>query len=328
MTGHGESGIIETMYFSSSDYGPISYSKLNQVLQEFLGLGEGSRAFWSSSSFEVVYQVLRSLSDVQMVKKSIGVLTFSDPILHPLGARWMREGFKVKNFKSLEAEAILSWIEENKKSLLCMVASEVDLVTGEIFVLDFLKDKLQELEIPLILLQTGPRFLRGDAQDKVISLYQARPNFVIGRYSEKLKMGLQLQEYSVQPFQRLAALLASLDKEIENQTVIQSFEASLQLWGTAFFPMEKTTRLFDRAVIVLNGVRGVALAQMLPQLESYFVSACNLGSLKYFTWLHEQGVSAEQMANLLIVPLKSMTPDLPKILKDGYLEIQKLQQSL
>ncbi|MDZ4677574.1 MAG: hypothetical protein SGI74_08695 [Oligoflexia bacterium] len=98
--------------------------------------------------------------------------------------------------------------------------------------------------------------------------------------------------------------------QTEDKTLVQRFEKDLSksLNNTVVLLPDACARIFDRAVLFINGVNGDALLHKLKELgfETMTGAACSWNSPYLNNWLPPTGISIEMVQTSLIVPLKTL----------------------
>lgn len=85
---------------------------------------EGSHLHWQPNVMLSTYEAVRGWGELFLHRKTVVFIEGRDPFLAQLSQRLVREGFKLKSFKASEKEALLQFIVEQQKTILCVLYTE------------------------------------------------------------------------------------------------------------------------------------------------------------------------------------------------------------
>lgn len=294
---------------------------------EELFLADGAVRFYKN--FEVsLTEAIRSLTQVFPHKKAYAFIRGTYPEVASLSVGLSKEGFLGQEWNLNQIENV-----EFKKDLLFAVIPEDDPLTGEIFEIEKLCEKLEEKKIFSI------RISSHLFKHKRLKLApnSCRICFLGGGFSmtllgQRFKLENFLLAPAVWSHNDVSQVRSLLKPETVQEELVRHFE-SKEFDGSKPLLAPGTSRIFDRAAIFWNDLDSSAIRDLIIEDPQWKVRAhliestspCRWTEPRQLEWLHLRGYSPDQVRGCLVVHHSLLTPEFEDVLKKSCLEIRRLQ---
>lgn len=308
---------------------PTAWDDLNDKLQKSWGLNERLLCFCGSR--HALYEITRSLSQFMTHKKSVGMITGLSPLFHDQLPLYARDGIEVTKRSYKDPSSLSEWVESLNKDTNFVVFAADHPITGELFAgADELETLLTSKRIFSVKIHHRPRQI----QDRACGPYSVHIHaYEVGRAVALLgaryrapHLAAHLMSWNPKEFLDLKIEIAREDKE-----AVLAFEANFPQSSRVLLPGE--SRVFDRAVVVFEGVNADALlgkvSRLLPpelQAEMFTSNPCRWGLSRLFQTWWEPSPSNEVLSGLCVFSLNVLnTKNFANLLKTSYEELQAEQ---
>jgi hypothetical protein len=276
-------------------------------------------------------ELTRSVAQLHPHKRSIAVLGPQPPPLKEIVKGFSGEGFAVQELpvsfmKPDEAVLNDAW-EKLKKDTLFVLGSAAEPLTGALYPFDWVRREAPKKQM-FSLIYYSP-----DALKKKFVLPETPWEGMVADplWDEEHTLSLVLKgercqgegllwgtaHFSEEGVQLLGdTLMVTMGEEIpqtEDKKLVQGFEQSIvkELKGTVTVLPENGARIFDRAVLFINGINGDSLLHKLKEegFDTATGAACSWNSPHLNNWLPPTGISIEMVQSSLLIPLKTLYKD-------------------
>jgi hypothetical protein len=290
-----------------------------------------------------VTEVTKSLAQLYAHKKTIAIITHTDPSFESVAVAFSQDEFQVKLITPEQAKEAATWIPLLDE-LLFVLASEDDPITGKLTDLEALNQAITGKRVFKILVSHEVHNWKTVSRPepfgiKILSLGSDRALLIGG---ERCKIQPQfapnlywVSESDAEIKNHLATLNASLD-EASAKTRVEKFEANLPHGFKTYFKAG-ANRVFDRAVFfhpefdglaVIEELSGTLQTQVAPigqesALET--TSACRWQSPRFQDWLIARGETDESTRGLVIASQDLIEKGLATHLETAARKIERLQ---
>jgi hypothetical protein len=302
--------------------------KQRQVLKEKLGVAADVGVDLAFDGVHALNDLCRSIANLHPHKRSIAVVAGQPPPLQKLISGFAGEGYSVQVLPASfneDGQAALSeaW-EKLKKDTLFVLSSVTEPLTGALYPTEWVRGEAGKKNIFSIL------YFSPDALKRGLQV-PANPweAFVLdplwdGDYTTALCLkGDRAKGDPVlwgEPHfsgQAMALLEKALPKGssgvqagLEDEKAVRDFEkkAVERLKGGVRLLHESCPRLFDRAVLFVEGVNGEALQKELEAqgVETHTGASCAWDDPHTNNWLPQLGITEEMVQSSILVPLSSL----------------------
>lgn len=293
-----------------------------------------------------VNDLARSLADLNPHKKSIAILGAQPSPVREVAIGLGKTGFVVQeipvSFSHFQLQSLSEAWEKLKKDTLFVLGAAVEPFTGALYPFDWIRTEASKKNIFSLIYQSP------DSLKKGLIVPRTPWEGVIADpfWGEEDTLALVLKgerchgesllwgdpHFSDQSVENLAETLSQGrgNKEIEpeDQPAIRSFEKKVResLSGVVKTLPDDCARLYDRAVLFVDGVNGDALCHALAQKkwEAFTSAACSWDDPHLNAWLPKLGFSPETAQSCLLVPLSVAKKE--GFYKDLLAEIDRLRK--
>ncbi len=276
-------------------------------------------------AFDVVHglnDLTRSLADLHPHKRSIAVLGAQPPPVAEIAMQFAGQGFSVQtipvSFLMMDEMALKTAWETLKKDTLFVLCSAVEPITGVIYPYDWIRHEAAKKNIFTLIYQSPDSLthgliipethFEGICADPLWGEASGLNLLLKGErcLGDKLLWGES--RYELEAIKKLEeALLKPLSTETEDKVAVIAFEDKLkmQLGAETHFLGDDIPRLYDRAVLFVDGVGGESLVYELKKnkIESFTGAACAWNNPHINSWLPQLGLTSQWVQSSLILPL-------------------------
>ncbi|MEY4617575.1 MAG: hypothetical protein RJB66_2535 [Pseudomonadota bacterium] len=251
-----------------------SWNETQSRCRYLLGIGDESiRCFPYQGVGHALIDILYGLKELWPTRKSIALSAYGSAVLKESVQGLVLSGVPQVVLESPQQENIDEWLNGLPKDLFAAVFVRDHSLTGEILTNDEELLKLNEKRIPHVEIQNGWAWSRAKnpqpfgIQIRVIDASKAVA--VLGSRIRLNNHSANLMNWS--DFEWEKPILESTVHHREAKDAIISFEQNIRNLhsGVRVYPFDARPRLFDRSLLVLDGVNGdFYLHELLKNLEA------------------------------------------------------------
>ena len=321
------------------------WNQHNKQLQQLLGLADDPRfavQIYTSIS-QALTEVCYSLSDLIPHKKTIAHFKNIGPDFDSVAVSLSKRELTIKNFSRDEISKP-EYLTGLSKELLLLVTSFDDPIVAARHDFSFLDEQLKEKKYFHIRLSNFLHFsesmrLPSHYEVLILSLSRDRTLVIAGERAKirpeiapKLNVNWQreLPLASISLYESTRNLNSNQTENLKqlaasNRAKVLAFELDLPKGISTFFRDE--TRVFDRSVLLCDGVDGLSMITKLSQLTGVnseqfeTTSLCRWQDARLFEYLYKQNHSPEALRGLIIIDVNLLNEDFKKTLAKIYSEL-------
>ena len=271
-------------------------------------------------------------------KKTIAIVENAEPALQEIAVGFSEEGYTVKTLKAADLANGAEWLAPIQNELLLVLFSQDDPITGRRYdgspIDQLLKDKrIFRVSVSHTVHEFEPIKRPELFEIRILSLTPGFSLLVAGeRYRVPPVIAPRLPWAHVDLTEPLSKVGSIRDSEKHKQAVL-NFESALPQGFTPFFA-QGDLRIFDRAVIVNEGMDGSAVIEHLGPIANYPAAAldtsspCRWNNTKYIDWLISRGEKPETVRGLVVIAAEALTEKTPEQLAAAAVKITQLQEGI
>ncbi len=319
------------------------WAQLNQTYRQALGLADDPRysvQIYTSVS-HALSEVCTALSDLIPHKRTLAHFSTLGPDFDSVAVTLSKKELTLRKFTHDE---ILNpeYLTALAKDLLLLVTAVDDPVTAERhdfgFVADLLKEKKYfHIKLSNFLHAHQPIQLPTHYEVLILSLTKDRTLVIAGERAKikpdltpKLVMDWDASGEVLKAVKSLffKATRAADDKAQKVSARILEFEKNLPNGIRPYF-LPDSPRVFDRSVLVCDGVDGLSLASRLGDAANFeTTSLCRHFDPKLFSHLIRSDISYDNLRGMILIDENYLTPEFKKKLTQTYQDLLKEQNEI
>lgn len=295
-------------------------------------------------------ELTRSLAQLHPHKKSLAVLGAQPPDLQRLISGFAADGFLIQelpvSFSNPDPLALETAFGKLKKDTLFILGSFLEPLTGVYYPFDFVRLHAPQRNMFSVIyfspdsLSLGMPVPQNSWEGFVLDPLWNEPHSLSlvlkGErcQGESLFWGKpQFTDAAVQSLaKRLEAISLSANQELPGGDKNKSFVTAFEQRMAKELPVvtrvsDQTPRLFNRAVLFVEGVNGDSLSERLTRLGFFCQSgaSCGWNDPHLNNWLPRMGFSEEKVQISIIIPLETLeTTDFEKVFSNAVHELRNV----
>jgi hypothetical protein len=319
------------------------WAQLNQSYRQALGLADDPRysiQIYTSVS-HALSEVCTSLSDLIPHKRTVAHFASMGPDFDSVAVTLSKKELTLKKFTHEEILAA-EFFTPLAKDLLLLVTGIDDPVTAARHDFNFLTERLKEkkyyhIQLSNFLHAHEPIKLPTHYEVLVLSLTQNRTLVIAG---ERAKIKPDLTPKLVIDWDPSGEVLNAVqniflkktsagdEKVQEANARILEFEKNLPSGMRPYFSLG-AARVFDRAVVLCEGVDGLSLISRLGEDSNFeTTSLCRHFDQKLFLHLISSEISFENLRGMILIDESQLSPEFKKKLTQTYTELLSEQNEV